>query len=287
MNASRQNKKTFKHFAKKHLGQNFLVDENAKQRIINACGLTADDLVLEIGPGLGALTTEITKRTKHLYAIETDEGLYQQLLSQCADQPITLIHADFLNYDLAKLPLPLKAIGNLPYNISTPIIEKLLLNRNHFRDAYLTVQLEFGKRLAAKPNSKDYGALSCFVQYTCDVKILLKIKNTSFRPIPKVTSCLVKLTFRDPVDKAEDENFFFKIIRLAFKQRRKQIINALSSVIEKDKLGRIFKNLGLKETLRAENLGIKNYIDLAREMKPSTLPDVRLPVGQANIGVSR
>jgi 16S rRNA (adenine1518-N6/adenine1519-N6)-dimethyltransferase len=191
---------------KKHLGQNFLVNANITQRIIDSCQISEKETILEIGPGLGALTKEIANRSEHVYAVETDKRLYDQLTDAVSLKKINLIHADFLKCDLSFLPQKTKVIGNLPYKISTPIIEKLINNRQLFQDLFLTVQLEFGKRLAAKPNSKDYGSLSCFVQYYCDTKILFKIRNSCFRPIPKVTSCFVHLRFRPAKIKAKDED---------------------------------------------------------------------------------
>ena len=218
--------KNYRLTTKKHLGQNFLVDGNMQKRIIAACDLKQDDIVLEIGPGRGALTKPISGKVSKVYAVETDGQFCEDLRDQF-DSPtprVTIIHADFLKYDLKKIPshppfskggrgdFLLKVVGNLPYNISTPIIEKLLAHRSLFRDLFLTVQLEFGQRLAAKPHSKAYGALSCFVQYYCDVKILFKIPNTSFRPVPKVTSCFIRLSLRAPSRKAKNEDRLFKII---------------------------------------------------------------------------
>ena len=148
---------------KKHLSQNFLADPHAKERILSACQLKPNDVVLEIGPGTGALTRDLMTRVEKLYAIEADSDLYKKLKEDITGEHFQLIHADFLKYDLTSLPQGIKVIGNLPYHISTPIIEKLIQMRSRIQHVFLTVQLEFGQRLAAQPHSKDYGALSCFV----------------------------------------------------------------------------------------------------------------------------
>ena len=150
---------------KKHLGQNFLTDPNITRKILAACSLTRDDCVLEIGPGLGALTKELVARTRRVIAIETDGRLCGKLRAQIPDETLDVIHADFLKYDLAFLPLNLKVVGNLPYNIASGIIARILNAGVHFRFLFITVQLEFGRRMLAKPNTKDYSAFSCFVQY--------------------------------------------------------------------------------------------------------------------------
>ncbi len=252
---------------KKHLSQSFLVDENIQQRIITACDLDPKDTVLEIGPGRGALTKYLSEKVHQTYAIETDASLCQELRDRFDPSHVTIIHADFLKYDLKTLPKGIKVIGNLPYHISTPIIEKLLANRHLFCDLFLTVQLEFGQRMAAKVNSKDYSALSCFVQYCCGVKVLFKIRNTSFRPVPKVTSCFMQLTPRKPADEVKREDYLFKVIQQIFRQRRKKIANALLPVMEKDKAQAILERLKIDESLRAENLTLKNYVSIVKILK--------------------
>jgi len=257
-------------FPKKHLGQNFLVDENIKNRIIEACHFNPKDRVIEIGPGLGALTEKILHRSDHLLAIETDAQLFRKLkekiqpfVEQHPEKKIKIVHDDFLKYDLSSIPPQSKVVGNLPYNISSLIMEKLIRRQDLFSCFYFTVQLEFAKRLAAKPHSKDYGSLSCFAQYYCDVKILFKIKNTCFRPIPKVVSSFVQMIPREPPHKALNEALLFKIIRQSFQQRRKKFFNSLSSLIKKDRLEIICKECRIDPHLRAENLSLKNFVDIA------------------------
>ncbi len=248
---------------KKHLSQHFLIEAKIKERMIASCHLTKQDIVLEIGPGLGALTQEIIKRVKHLYTVESDPLLYEKLAQQLSQDNLTMFCEDFLKINFKTLPLLTKIIGNLPYHISTPILEKLIRNRDRLKEAFLTVQLEFAQRLVAPVNSKDYGALTCFVQYYADVSILFKISALSFRPIPKVNSCFIHLNFLPPAFPAQNEDYLSQIIQQAFVLRRKKIVNSLSLLIGKGKLLEILNHLKINENLRAENLTLKNYIDIA------------------------
>ena len=247
---------------KKHLGQNFLINEHTIDRIILNCGFQKDDVVLEIGPGLGALTKRLAGKVKKVYAIETDRELFETLQGQLSQESVELIKADVLKYDFRKLPGNLKLVANLPYNISTPILEKLIDHISQFTAIFLTVQLEFGRRLAAQPNSKDYGSLSCFAQYHAEVKVLFKIPNSCFRPIPKVDSCFLKIQPRPAILPARDEKALFQFIQNAFQQRRKKISNALGVSIAPEQLTPILQKLNLSENLRPENLSLKNFVDI-------------------------
>jgi 16S rRNA (adenine1518-N6/adenine1519-N6)-dimethyltransferase len=264
--------------ANKHLGQHFLINEDVQQRIIEACQLKPHENIVEIGPGLGALTSHLLKRVRHVFAVETDPRMIQALRERFAGRitpknltqmqaethaGLTLIPSDILRWKLSQLTVPVKVIGNLPYHISTPIVEWLIDWRSRVEDCFLTVQWEFGQRLAADCNSKAYGALSCFVQYYADVQILFKIRNTAFRPIPQVTSCFCHLRFRNPAPAALNEEFLFTIIRQAFQQRRKKITNALAPKINAETLTHILTDLTLSPDLRAENISLQDYIRIA------------------------
>jgi 16S rRNA (adenine1518-N6/adenine1519-N6)-dimethyltransferase len=254
---------------KKYLGQHFLVDRNFQQKIIQACGLGPDDVVLEIGPGQGALTLLIAPCVKRLICVETDSDLIEPLLNHSREKggyPFEVIHADFLKWNMRSLPDGLKIIGNIPYNISTPIIEKLIEDREKIFAAYLTVQLEFGQRLIAAAGGKDYGSLSCFAQYYADIKMLFKIKNTCFKPSPKVDSCFLRMHMRPPPKAAADEKFLFKLIQTAFQQRRKTITNALKGLAGKEALGKALTGLGLSANSRPEELTLSNYIELSHRL---------------------
>lgn len=262
------------YFSKKNLGQNFLGDKRIQQKIIAACDLKSDDIVVEIGPGQGVLTRLIAPHVKRLICVETDRDLIEPLRlsfpNALVGNPVEIVHADFLKWDILSDSHSresgnlIKIIGNIPYYISTPIIEKLIENRARISAAFLTVQLEFGQRLTAKPGGKEYGSLSCFAQYYADIKMLFKIKNTCFKPAPKVDSCFLSLTMRPQAQKpATDEAFLFKLIRTAFQQRRKNIVNSLKVLVVREKLEASLKALGIDSNARAENLTLSNYIELS------------------------
>jgi 16S rRNA (adenine1518-N6/adenine1519-N6)-dimethyltransferase len=256
---------------KKHLGQNFLTDVHIQQKIIQACDLGSEDVVVEIGPGQGALTRLIAPKVKRLICVEMDKDLIGPLKmsfpNASVGNPVEVVHADFLKWDMGHLPPGAKVIGNIPYYISTPIIEKLIQDRTKFSAAFLTVQLEFGQRLTAKPGGKDYGSLRCFAQYHADIKMLFKIKNTCFKPVPKVDSCFLRLMMRSqPKELASDEEFCFKLIQTAFQQRRKNIVNSLKSLVAKEKLKEALGSLGIDFNARPENLTLANYIKLSNHL---------------------
>lgn len=251
-------------FPKKQLGQNFLVDPNITRKIISGCQLKPTDTVLEIGSGLGALTGLIAGQVEQLIAVETDQTLFDELKNKFPGKNIKFIKADFLKMNLVSLPEKLKVIGNLPYYISSAIIARILENRQHFSSLYLTVQYEFGKRLVAKVGTKDYSAFSCFVQYYSEPKILFRIKNSAFKPIPKVESCFMKLHVREkPLAEAKNEAFLFALIHHAFQQRRKTIPNALAALIDKETFIQSLKSLDINPQSRAENIALKNYVALS------------------------
>jgi len=186
---------------KKSLGQNFLVDRNIRAKIIEASRLSKDDVVLEIGSGRGELTGLIAPRVKKVYCVEIDKMLLPELRAAVSEYSnIKIINADILKFDIKKEIRPLKklkVIGNIPYYISSPILELLFKAGALVKEAYLTVQKEFGVRVCADSGSKDFGVLSCFAQYNSHPKIEFVIKKGSFLPIPKVDSVFLKLAIRD------------------------------------------------------------------------------------------
>jgi len=260
--------------ARKSLGQNFLVDKNAVSRIIDACGLTKEDVVLEIGPGTGLLTREIAPRVKQLTAVETDPRFCEALGEEFKGSHVRVVHADFLKVNLADVASggDIKVIGNLPYYITTPIITTILESRERFRELYMTVQLEFAERIAAKPGGKEYGAFTCFVQYYAEPTLLFKIKSSSFKPKPSVDSCFLKLVLRPrPLFEVRDENFLFKIIRTSFQQRRKTLLNALSGIYTKEDLSKAFAKAGINPQQRAESLALADFIRLTEQLTPPSV----------------
>ena len=250
---------------KKRLGQCFLVDKNIQNKLAEACGLRKSDTVLEIGPGRGEITALLVRQVKKVIAIEIDSGLCEILRQKFSSyKNFMLFNKDILKMDLSKYK-NLKIVANLPYYISTPILAHLLKYRNSIKTIFCTLQKELAMRLVAGAGTKIYGAFSCFVQFYTRPKIVFFIKNESFRPKPKVDSCFMELKiFSKPPVKVKDEQLFFKLVRTAFNQRRKQIKNSLIRILTKDKITRYLKTLKLKPGVRAENLSLRDFAALAK-----------------------
>ena len=252
-------------FPRKSLGQNFLVDPRITAKIIAACDFRRDETALEIGPGKGALTTLIAPSVGRLILIEKDERFCAQLRKDFPGPSVEIVHADFLKWDLNNLPQGIKVVGNLPYYITTPIITRVLENREKFRQLFITVQWEVGQRLLAVPRTKEYSAFGCFVRYYADCKLLFKIKRTCFRPMPKVDSCFMKMEIPiEPKFPGVDEKRLFQIIYGAFGQRRKTISNALSPFMDKEKLAPLLEQAGISREARPDQLALEEYVRLVR-----------------------
>jgi len=254
---------------KKRLGQNFLANANIRHKIIAACEFGPDDLVLEIGAGRGEMTTLIAGQVRQVYALELDYGLYDLLKTNLGGlKNVEVINQDVLKFDfksfLENIKGKLTVFGNIPYYITTPIIERLLENQAKIKTAYLTVQKEFAQRVIADPGSKQFGSLSCFLQYFTQAKIKFIISKGSFWPRPKVDSCLLELKMREvPAVKVNDEELFFKIIRSGFNQRRKTLRNSLKEVVKRGTLDLFFKKYQIKENIRPEQLSLSEFALLA------------------------
>lgn len=255
---------------KKSLGQNFLNDKNIQKKIIRVCNLSKKDVVLEIGAGRGDLTLPLANSVKNVYALEIDQRFFKFLeQAVVANGNCQIIQADILKFDLGKflkdkcLTQKIKVIGNIPYYISSPIIEHLILHRQVISEAFLTVQKEFGRRARAVPGSKEYGSFSCFVQYYCECKILFEIKRNSFKPAPNVESCFMSLGFREkPAVFVRNEKTLFKLIRTAFNQRRKTLKNSLDGLVTPVLLSDFLQSAGIDENVRPEDLYLEQFASL-------------------------
>lgn len=256
---------------KKRLGQNFLIDQNIKNKIVNSLRLQPSDIVMEIGVGQGELTGLISKVVDKIYGLEIDKRLYALLnKSFKASENIQIINQDILKLnlaefaDLAKIDRPIKVFGNIPYYISSPIIEHLLKFRDKISAVFITVQKEFARRVVSLPGSKDYSSFSCFVQYYTEPKIIFDISRNCFKPRPKVDSSLMELRIRarEAVN-VNDERLFFKIIRGAFNQRRKTLRNSLRGIVSGSALNEFFAKTGLDSRVRPERLTLENFALLA------------------------
>ena len=261
------NESNFKPYAKKRFGQNFLVDSNALDRIVDCLKLAKDDCVLEIGPGRGALTERLLTQLSHLYAIELDRDLIEPLQHRFDPDQLTLFEIDVLKFDfnefLAQNPT-IKLVGNLPYNISTQVMFKLIPFANHFMNLHFMLQKEVVDRLGAIPNTKAYGRLSVLMQYYFEVQPLFTLGPNSFKPAPKVDSSFVRLTPRHSIQHVVvNANNFKAVVANAFQQRRKTLRNALKNLISAEQL----KSLGIEPTLRAENLTVDQFVIISNHLQ--------------------
>ena len=247
---------------KKRFGQNFLQDENILNKIVKEINPKQDDHIIEIGPGYGALTQKLLSATENLAAIEIDDELAKDLKEKFPQ--LKLINEDFLETDLAILTSKgkrLRIIGNIPYNITSPILFKLIENNKLVKDAVFMVQLEVAKRMTADRGTKDYGILAVVLKYFAETELCFKISPNVFYPKPKVFSALVHIKFKILTQPVEEQRKFIEIVKAAFGNRRKILKNSLSNSIfhEID-----FSNSGIDLWLRAENLSVDDFIKLTR-----------------------
>jgi 16S rRNA (adenine1518-N6/adenine1519-N6)-dimethyltransferase len=244
-------------------GQNFLVDEAIGERIIQAMELKPTDQILEIGPGFGALTEELPGRTSSVFAIEKDKGLarvLQKIMSRYNN--LQIICEDILTTDIKRLAeKKIKVVGNLPYYITTPIIGHLLDNgRSVISEIFITVQEEVGRRMRAQPGNRDYSALSIFVQYFTEPAVVFAIPKRAFYPQPRVNSSFLHLhMLGEPRLKVNSQEQFFKIVRRAFSQRRKTILNSLARKLEKGEIEQALTEAGIEAWRRPETLSIAEF----------------------------
>lgn len=248
----------------KSLGQNFLTDKNIQRKIITACNFNKKDSVVEIGSGRGEFSELIAPEVGNLKAIELDARLIPSLKEKLANfSNCKVLNENILKLNFAGLlkdEKQIKVFGNLPYYITTPIIELILQNRNKISEAFFTVQKEFALRMAASNGSKEFGSFSCFVQFYSEIEILFFIKKNSFFPVPKVDSAFIKLSLRKaPLFEDIDENKFFSIIRAAFNKRRKTLRNSLEGVVDLAKLELFFKERNLSKDIRPEQLSLQDF----------------------------
>ena len=255
----------------KSLGQNFLADKGVIDSIIEAANIDPEDLVIEIGPGLGVLTQREAEQAKKVYAIELDRDLIPILndLLKPYDN-VEIIHGDILKTDVKALIEgsgceKTRIIGNLPYYITTPIIMQLLEKKVGAESITIMRQKEVAERITAEPGGRTYGALSVAVQYYAEVVTVAQVPSHMFVPPPKVDSTVLRLDIREkPAVEVKDEEFFFKVVKAAFGQRRKTLINSLSGGgFNKDKVKECFEKIGMEGTRRAETLSLEEFAALS------------------------
>jgi len=248
-----------RHRARKSLGQNFLVDPNLQRKIANAISPSPDDEVLEIGPGQGALTQHLVGRVGRLVLVELDDDLAARLVTQFANDPsVAVVHGDILQVDLPAVsrdPSALKVIGNIPYNITTPIIFHLLEQEPRPREIVIMVQREVADRIQAEPGGKTYGALAVGVQSVADVERVVHVSRNAFRPVPDVDSTVLRITPHSPPRLDRDgEAALRALTRMAFGKRRKQFQRILRDVLgmSVDQIRQVEEITGFDLTARPE-----------------------------------
>lgn len=257
------------HFARKRFGQNFLHDNYIIETIVAAIQPKKGEALVEIGPGLAALTVPVSKLVDHLTVIEIDRDLASRLVENpFLQNKISVIEQDALNFDFNKLSdtlgQPLRVFGNLPYNISTPLMFHLFEYAPIITDMHFMLQKEVVTRLVAAPNSKSYGRLSVMAQYYCQIIPVLEVPPTAFKPAPKVDSAVVKLIpYKEKPYLVNDIKVLSRITTEAFNQRRKTIRNSLSNLFNSEQIA----ELGIDPNLRAENLTVQQYCLLANAWK--------------------
>jgi 16S rRNA (adenine1518-N6/adenine1519-N6)-dimethyltransferase len=253
-----------KHLAKKRFGQNFLTDQSIISSLIDAISPKLDDLLVEIGPGLGALTKPLMQKLKLLHVVELDRDICAWMVKdyakQYAEQSIIIHNVDALKYDFTSLGENLRVTGNLPYNISTPILFHLLDNLPCITDMHFMLQKEVVERMVAMPSTPAYGRLSVMLQYHLHMEYLITVPPEAFEPAPKVESAFVRCVPHATLPfVAKDTALFAKIVMSAFGQRRKTIRNTLKDFLNDDD----FAQLSLNPQLRAENLSVKNFVEIS------------------------
>ena len=255
----------------KNLGQNFLIDKNVRGNILKSLALEETRTVIEIGAGFGVMSFALSSMCERLIAVEKDERISRIMAPRFQGENITFIEGNALDIDICAFrekEAPLIVFGNIPYYISSPLIEKVIDQRECIRSVYLVMQEEFADRIVASAGSKNYGSISCFVQFYTKTKKLFKIKKNSFYPKPQVDSFLIEMkVLSEPSVKVKDKALMFKIVRRAFSQRRKKAVNPLSSGDSAltDKTGwiEVFEKCGIDPKSRAEALSLEDYAKIS------------------------
>ena len=274
--------KKYNIFAKKSFGQNFLIDDNVLQEIVNQSNIKENELIIEIGPGLGNLSEYILSYSTYTVLVEIDKRMIQILTDRFKETNFkySLINEDVLKIDIDKLIdniekeknikfSSVKVIANLPYYITTPILFKLLQDSNRIDEINVMVQKEVAQRMVANKKTKDYGILTLMVEYLTDASIVIDVDRTCFVPSPNVDSAVIKLV-KNKKYEVDNEEIFFELIHKAFAQRRKKLVNSLASNnfmdLNKEKLEKIILNLGFDVNTRAEELELKDYINIVNSI---------------------
>ena len=262
-------------FLRKNLGQHFLVDRNILNKVVRAAEVGKEDVVLEVGPGLGEMTLALARQAKKVIAVEIDERLVAILRQKVKDYPnVEVTRSDILKVDFNHLfkkeVLPIKVVANLPYQISTPLLFRFIESKEIFSTLTLLLQKEVAERMVASPGRKEYGPLSIFIQTYADVSIQFIIKPSAFFPAPKVESALVHMVWKEkPMIETDDEEWFKRVVKACFGYRRKTLINALkhSDLSLPESVESRIEEIGIDPRRRPETLTIQEFAKLAESLK--------------------
>lgn len=279
--------------AVKSMGQNFLVNRDICRSIVDAAGFDAGDTILELGPGLGAITFELAGRVSRVVAVELDARMFSYLEAKAQAEKITnitLVSGNMLHLCFEKLAKDmgverLRIIGNLPYNISSPMLFHMVDAGDYIDQAVVMLQKEVADRLIARPGCKDYGILSVIFQYSAEMEQLLQVAPCMFRPAPKVMSSVIKIRFRPPVRRVSDFHLFVRLVRAVFQQRRKTLANSLRAFLGAESSGRrglsqqrsiealeCLNSCGIRPERRPEELTVEEFVGLADVIAAHALP---------------
>jgi 16S rRNA (adenine1518-N6/adenine1519-N6)-dimethyltransferase len=277
MASIRQELKEFGLIPKKKWGQHFLIDRNILNKVIRTAEIDKEDVVLEIGPGLGVMTIALARQARKVVAVEIDSKIVEILNDKMAEyRNVEVIKGDILKIDFNRLldqeGQRIKVVANLPYQITTPLLFRFIDSREVFSSLTLMLQKEMAERFVASPKTKAYGPLSIFVQLFSDLSICFYIKPSAFFPPPKVESAVVHMMFREkPMLALEDEEWFRKVVRSCFGYRRKTLINALkhSERSVPKSIGPKMEKIGIDPRRRPETLTIAEFANLAEALKPA------------------
>ena len=249
-----------KHLAKKRFGQNFLIDQSIVSSLIDAINPLENQLIIEIGPGLGALTKPLLKKIKHLHVVEIDRDIVSWMQNEYSSAAVSIHNTDALKFDFTTFGENLRVVGNLPYNISTPILFHLLENVSHISDMHFMLQKEVVERMVASPSTPAYGRLSVMLQYHLAMEYLITVAPEAFEPSPKVESAFVRCVPHATLPYiAKDEQHLAKIVLAAFGQRRKTLRNTLKGLLDDEG----FATLRINSQLRAENLSVSDFVAIS------------------------
>jgi len=257
---------------KQSLGQNFLIDDNIARNIVRELHLSETDVVVEIGPGQGALTKHLVGKVKKLFAVEVDKRVVVELRDKFQSENVEIVHQDFLEVRLSewqeKFKTKLRLVGNIPYHLTSPILFKAFEERSSIRDITMMVQREVAKRIASKPNTKDYGILSVFAHFYGIPKCLFNVSPNCFYPKPKVTSTVVQIHLHDEILYNVNEKLFSSVVRTAFGKRRKTLRNSLSYLpYDASMVETLLEKIDFPLDKRPEQLTVEQFVGLTNQIE--------------------